>query len=369
MDKINLRKGLYDEPNTELYNLPQTTEGFNGMPYCFLGESGLKASKIGLGTWKIGYPETGDGARINEETAFKIFNRAMKLGVTFWDTANRYNDTSGNSERIIGKWFKQNPYLRRNIILATKIFGCSDGKTPNHCGLSRLNVLEAVYACLERMKTDYIDLLYFHFFDPYTPPEESLMAVEDLIRQDLVRYFAVSNFTCDQLSIYRSITEYDLKRCKILAVQNHFDILKGESEIFGGKGVLEYAAANNISFISWSPLAKGLLTERYLDLTSVGPGDRLYDENTLKDDINENVKEKLNKLASLAHKWDMELNQLILAYMLTLPGMGPVIPSSSNIKQLESNAAAGKINLTREKILQIEEVLDLDTIENLRKNK
>jgi len=370
MDKINLRKGLYDEPNTELYNIPFTTEEFNGMPYRSLSGSGLRVSKVGLGTWKVGYPKTGDEARVNEKDAFEIFNKAVELGVTFWDTANRYNASSGNSERVIGKWFEQNPQQRRNIVLGTKIFGGMDGKTPNHCKLSRLNVMEAVYASLERMKTDYIDLLYFHSFDPSTPPEESLMAVEDLISQDLVRYFAVSNFTSDQLFTYQDIiAKNNLKRCKILAVQNHFDILKGELEKVGGKGVLEYAAANNISFISWSPMARGLLTERYLDLTNIGSGDRLYDEKTLENDINENVKEKLNKLASLAHKWNMKLNQLTLAYMLTLPGMGPVIPSSSNIKQLESNAAAGKINLAEENILQIEEVLDLDTIKNLRKNK
>jgi 1-deoxyxylulose-5-phosphate synthase len=367
MDKLKLRSGLYEELNTELYNVPFTIGEFNGMPYCFLGESGLRVSKVGLGTWKIGYSETGDGARVGEKESFKLFDRAIELGVTFWDTANRYNAASGNSERIIGKWFEQNPEQRRNVVLATKIFGGMDGLTPNHSGLSRLSIIESVYACLERLKTDYIDLLYFHSFDPFTPAEESLMAVEDLIKSDLVRYFAVSNFTYDQLSIYRTITNSDIKRCKILAVQNHFDILKGESKEIGGKGVLEYAAANNISFISWSPMARGLLTERYLNLDNVGPGDRLYDEKTLTNDIDDDIRDKLNKLAELAHKWNMELNQLTLAYMLTLPGMGPVIPSSSNVKQLESNAAAGRIELSGEQILEIEKILDLDTIKNLRK--
>lgn len=367
MDKMKLRKKLYEEPNKDLYDVPFTTEDFNGMPYLYLGNSGLRVSKVGLGTWKMGYPETGDGSRVDEKKSFELFNRAVELGVTFWDTANRYNAASGNSERIIGKWFEQNPHQRRNIILATKIFGGMDGVTPNHSRLSRLNIIESVYACLERLKTDYIDLLYFHFFDPFTPPEESLLAVEDLIQQDLVRYFAVSNITSKELSIYRAITEYNLKRCKVLAVQNNFDILKGELEKPGGKGVLEYAFANHISYIAWSPMARGLLTEKYLDLDNVGPGDRLYDEKTLDDDINDNVKIKLNKLAELAHKWEMELNQLTLAYMLTLPGMGPVIPSSCNIKQLESNAAAGKIDLTSEQILKIEDVLNLDVIKNLRK--
>jgi 1-deoxyxylulose-5-phosphate synthase len=366
MDKLELRKGLYDEPNKNLYGVPFTTEGFNDMPYIRLGNSGLRVSKVGLGTWKMGYPETGDGARVDEKKAFEIFDRAIELGVTFWDTANRYNSSSGNSERVIGKWLKQNLNQRRNVILATKIYGGMDGITPNHSGLSRLNILEAVYACLERLKTDYIDLLYFHFFDPFTPIEESLMAVEDLIKQDLVRYLAISNTTSSELAIIRALTEYNFKRCKIVAVQNNFDILKGELEKPGGKGVLEYASMHQISYIAWSPLARGLLTGRYLDLKNVGPGDRLYDENTLSDDVNDVTNEKLSKLADLAHKWSMQLNQLTLAYMLTLPGMGPVIPSSSNNNQLESNAEAGKINLSGEQILQIEKIIDLDVIKKLR---
>lgn len=366
MNKLELRKELYDKPNIDLYNVAFTTESFNGMPYIRLGNSGLKVSKIGLGAWKVGYPETGDGARVNEEKAFKIFNRAVELGVTFWDTANRYNASSGNSERIIGKWFEKNHNQRRNVILATKIFGGMDGVTPNHSGLSRLNIIEAVYACLERLKTDYIDLLYFHYFDPFTPLEESLMAVEDLIRQDLIRYLAISNANPSDLAILRAMTEYNLKRCRILAVQNNFDILKGELESPGGKGVLEYASNHQISYIAWSPLARGLLTEKYLDLAKIGPGDRLFDEKTLDKDISNTVKEKLVQLVQLAHKWEIQLNQLTLAYMLTIPGMGPVIPSSTSVKQLESNAAAVKISFTGEQILQIEQILDLDIIKKLR---
>ena len=113
----------YLTPQTHLYNLPVTFDDFNGMPYRILGDSGLRVSIVGLGTWKIGYPETGDGARVNQETALKIFDRAVELGVTFWDTANRYNNSSGNSERIIGIWMNNNTDQRRNIVLATKLSG------------------------------------------------------------------------------------------------------------------------------------------------------------------------------------------------------------------------------------------------------
>jgi aryl-alcohol dehydrogenase-like predicted oxidoreductase len=95
----------------------------------------------------------------------------------FWDTANRYNNSSGNSERILGRWFAANPRERRNVELATKIYGLMDGTTPNFCRLSRVNIMEAVYASLERLRTDRVEILQFHEPDPSTPVEESLLAV------------------------------------------------------------------------------------------------------------------------------------------------------------------------------------------------
>jgi aryl-alcohol dehydrogenase-like predicted oxidoreductase len=343
-------------PHPEFYDLPFTLDVFNGMPFRLLGSSGLRVSNVGLGLWRIGYPETGDGSRVNKETALKMFDRAMELGITFWDTANRYGNSSGNSERIIGIWLNSNPDQRRNIVLATKMYGSMDGKTPNHCRLSRVNIMESVYASLERLQVDCVDLLYFHSFDSDTPIAESLEAVEDLVGQDLVRYLAVSNFTLEQMKMYYDVQQYFSRRCTIQAVQNQYDILKGEQ--LSGPGVLDFAIKHNISFIAWGPLARGLLTERYLDISKTGKGDRLIDEGTLEKDRTEDVVKKINKLVDLAHKWDMKLNQLVLAYMLTLPGMGAVIPSSSNVKQLESNGAAVKINLDSEQRKTIKAVLE-----------
>jgi aryl-alcohol dehydrogenase-like predicted oxidoreductase len=346
---------VHSQPHPELYNVPMTADDFHGMPYLRLGRSGLRASKVGLGTWKIGLPETGDGARVDAGTAFQIFDRAIELGVTFWDTANRYNDASGNSERVIAAWFQNNPDQRRNVVLATKMRWGMDGHTPNHSGLSRGNILDSVYASLARLQLDYVDLLYFHGFDSTVPVEESLAAIEDLVSRDLVRYFAVSNFTADQLALYQAAEGSASTRCRVLAVQNRFDILNGESENYAG--ALEYAAREGISFVAWSPLARGLLTERYLDRSKVGPGDRLHDEGTFKDDTRGQVLAKLRQLADLAHEWDLELSQLALAYMLSLRGMGPVIPSVSTVEQLESNAVAGQVTLSAVQKNQVREVL------------
>jgi len=338
------------------YNAPFVVENFNEMPYRVLGKSGLKVSNIGLGTWKMGYPDSGDDSRIDKKSSFSILDKAIDLGVTFWDTANRYNNASGNSERIIGKWFKKNPDQRRNVVLATKMAGTMDGLSPNHCGLSRGNIMESVYASLERLQTDHIDLLYFHRFDGITPPEESLAAIEDLVKQDLIRYFAVSNATVEILKTYQAVQSTMSIRSRILAVQNQFDLLDGEAA--EDKGVLDYATKQGISFIGWSPMARGLLTNRYLNPTNAGPGDRLFDEGDLKAKTSPENMTKLHALAAISDEMGVELSQLVIAYMLTMKGMGPIIPSSSSVKQLESNAAAGKLMLTNKQIASVKSIIN-----------
>src|SRR5690606_11406868 len=201
-----------------------------------------------------------------------------------------------------------------------------------------------MYRSIERLQVDYIDLLYFHTFDEQTPIEESLAAIEDAVGRDLVRYFAVSNFNTEQLHAYMSCAEKFTVRSRIAAVQNQFDIINGEA--VADRGALKLAEQQGISYVAWSPLARGLLTDRYLDATKVGPGDRLYDENSLDQAIAGENTAKVKQLAMLAKDWDMQLNELVIAYMLCIPGMGPVIPASSNTDQLRSNAKGGKIALT-----------------------
>ena len=338
------------------YNAPFVVDKFNDMPYRLLGKSGLKVSNVGLGTWKMGYPERGDESRIDKKNSFAILDKAISLGVTFWDTANRYNNATGNAERIIGKWFKNNPEERRNVVLATKMAGTMDGLSPNHCGLSRGNIMESVYASLERLQIDHIDLLYFHRFDGITPPEESLEAIEDLVRQDLIRYFAVSNASVDILKTYQAVQSKLSARSRILAVQNQFDLLDGEAP--QDKGVLEYAIKHGISLVGWSPMARGLLTNRYLNPEKAGPGDRLFDEGDLNVKASPENMVKLHALAALSDEMGIELSQLVIAYMLTIKGMGPIIPSSSSVKQLESNAAAGKLILSDEQIAKVKGIVN-----------
>lgn len=345
----------FTKTNPNLYGIPWSTDSFNAMPYRKFGTSGFRVPNIGLGTWKIGYPDTGDGSRTDEKTALRILDRSIEIGVTLWDTANRYNNSSGNSERIIGTWFANNPDQRRNVIVATKVFGGMDGITPNHSRLSRANILESLYACLKRLRLKYVDILYFHAYDPDTPLDESLDAIEDLVQRDMVRYFAVSNFSTQQLKDMMHAASRLSSRCRVHAVQNRLDILDGEKKEH--QGVLELCADTGVSFVPYSPLALGLLTEKYLDISKVGKGDRLYDEHALSKVASETRLNKVRQLASLAHEWGLKLNELAIAYMLTLPGMGPIIPSCSSLQQLESNARGGTVSLSSGHCDQVRDVL------------
>ncbi len=327
------------DPDPSMNDTPIRTADFHGMPYGRVGASGLQASRIGLGTFKFGYPEIGDGSRSDEATSLAILDTSWQAGATFWDTANRYNGGSGNSERIIGTWFENNPGKRRDIVLATKTFNGMNGITPNHSGLARVQIVESVKASLDRLGIEWIDLLWFHRYDDTTPVEETLETIEDLVERGWVHYLGVSNFTRANLEEYLEVAGTLSRRARPIAVQNRFDVLHGEAH----PGVLELCAAEGVAYVPWAPLAKGLLTDRYLDPAAIGRGDRLHDEG---DEISEADLAKVRRLAALAADWGTSTSVLALAYTSTLPGMGPQIPSASTPAQAAVNASAGVLDLS-----------------------
>jgi len=329
----------------DLYGLPFTTDAFNGMPFIRLGRSGCRVPKIGLMTFKFGYPETGDGSFVPEKQAHRVLDRAMELGVTFWDTANRYNASSGNSERVLGRWFRANPDQRRNVVISTKLFGLMDGRTPNHCRLGRIHIVEALYASLERLGIDSVDVLFFHLFDPVTPLEETLQAVADLRRQDLVRYLGVHNFTPEQVAIYDELAEAGYP--EVVAVQNIYNVIDGDA-VAHGPAVRRQCARTGKSYIGWGPLFHRLFTERYLDEGgggNVGPGDPLYDNGLYEKMMTVENRDKLRALAEMARDVDTDMSRLALAWMLTREGMGPVIPAAYTPEDVASNAEAARLVL------------------------
>lgn len=145
------------------------TREFRGMKRRRVGDSGLWVSEVGLGLWKWGYPSY-DTSRVGEHEGFRILDRALELGVIYWDTANSYDRGAGNSERLIGRYFaSRGKSVREKVVLATKITNLVRAEheekadfTPNQRGASGIYIMNAVDSCLERLHTDYIDLLYLH---------------------------------------------------------------------------------------------------------------------------------------------------------------------------------------------------------------
>lgn len=318
--------------------------------YNRMGRSGLMVSEIGLGTWKFGYPERGDGARSDERDSLRILDAAMDLGVTFWDTANRYNNMSGNSERIIGTWLKANPDQRRNVIIATKGHHLMDGVTPNHEGLSRLNLIASVAKSLERLQTDYIDLYQWHGPDPETPIEESLRTMDDLVRQGLVRYLGVSNHSVSQIQALLDLSDRRFLE-RIVSVQNRYNALDGE----GQPGVVALCEKNGLGFIPYSPLAQGMLSSRYAEGATPQVGDRLVDEGILdrkRSDRALRIVRVLGEIGQQRHKTEA---QVALAWLLKHPSIPTVIPTARTVQQLQENAGASGFILSDEEFANLNE--------------
>jgi len=216
------------------------------MEYRTLGRHGVKVSRLCLGTMMFGGPTS-------EEESIRIIHRALDLGINFIDTADMY--TGGASERITGKAIRDR---RDQVVLATKVrYPVGDG--PNDSGLSRYHIFNAVEASLRRLGTDHIDLYYLHLPDYETPLEESLSAMDDLVRQGKVRYIGCSNFYAWQ--ICKGLWISDRRGWAPFAcVQPLYNIVNRDAEV----EVLPLCAEEGLGVVTYSPLARGVLSGKYL---------------------------------------------------------------------------------------------------------
>ena len=213
------------------------------MRYRRLGNSGLKVSEISLGSW-LTY-----GGYVDKEQAISVIDKAYELGINFFDTANIY--MNGEAERIVGEALRK--YPRESYVLATKVRGAM-GKGPNDQGLSRKHIMEQCEASLKRLGVDYIDVYYCHFFDPDTPLEETLRAMDDLVRQGKVLYVGVSNWTAAQIAEALSIVDrHSLHR--IAANQPLYNLFARDIE----KEIIPLCERHGIGQVVYSPLAQGVL--------------------------------------------------------------------------------------------------------------
>ncbi len=310
------------------------------MEYRRLGKSGLRVSEIGLGTNIF-------GRKADEPTSLSIIDRALEAGINFLDTADVYSQ--GKSEEIVGKAIKDK---RSQVVLATK-FGYPTSVGPREAGGSRNFTMKAVEASLKRLNTDYIDLYYIHFPDSQTPIEETLRAMDDLVRSGKVRYIGCSNFAAWQLceALWTSRV-HNLE--PFIALQSRYNLLDRNIE----REVAPCCQSYGVGFIPWGPLANGFLTGKYRHGQEIPAGARLANPIAIYADVVTEVNfDKLAKLEAFARERNHTVGELAIAWLLSRPWLGSVIAGATSVEQLSANLAAINWKLTAEEVAQLDKIV------------
>lgn len=309
------------------------------MRYRNLGKSGLKVSVIGLGTNQF-------GGKVDQASANNILSAALDAGVNFIDTADIYQ--SGRSETQIGEALKGR---RDQALIGTKVFG-KVGDGPNDKGASRQHILAGVEASLRRLQTDYIDLYQIHVWDEETPIEETMDALNDLVRAGKVRYIGASNFSSWQLTHANAVA--DLRGwAKFVSIQPHYHLFEREIE----KDLIPACNYFGTGILPYFPLAGGFLTGKYKEGQPAPEGSRGETSEYVQKYMTAENFAKLSALTSFAEERDHTINELAHAWLLTKPMVSSVISGATNVAQVEANTAAGEWELSPEDIATIQEIL------------
>ncbi|HLK59096.1 MAG TPA: aldo/keto reductase [Chthonomonadaceae bacterium] len=309
------------------------------MNYRKLGRSGLRVSEICLGSW-INF-----GKRIEEEQAFAVLDTALEVGIDFFDTANVYS--GGKAEEVIGRWMQGKD--RRTLTIATK---CRGRMWPGVSGegLSRKHIMDACHDSLRRLQTDYIDLYQCHYPDPETPLEETMRTLDDLVKQGKVRYIGCSNFYSELIGEAARLSEqFNLNR--FISLQPYYNMLERGIE----EREVPRCIKERLGMIPYSPLAQGLLSEKYLEGT-VPSGSRGEGNQQLEESLNKHLP-TLQALGAFAHAREITLSQLALAWLLHRPGVTSPIIGARTPEQVRENAKASEIKLSAGDLAELDTLL------------
>lgn len=310
------------------------------MEYRRIGTSGLKVSQVGLGGNNF-------GGRANEQSSINVINYALDMGINFIDTADSY--AKGHSEELVGKAVKGK---RSQVIIATK-FGNPRTVGVNKQLGSRSHIMLALEDSLRRLGTDYIDLYYLHYPDPATPIEETLRALDDLVRAGKVRYIACSNFTAWQLSDALWTSKFN-KLESFIAVQVKYNLLERNIE----QELVPCCQTYGVGIIPWAPLAGGFLTGKYQRGREIPAGTRFANPpSTYRDFMTDGNFDRLTKLEVFAVERGRSIGELAVAWLLSHPWLGSVIAGAMNVEELSANVAAANWKLTTEDTVQLDKIL------------
>ena len=316
------------------------------MRYKSLGGAGLLVSELCLGTMTFG----GQGemwskiAKVGQTEADALIRAALDAGVNFIDTADVYSE--GQSEEITGQALKNLGVARSSVVIATKAFGRT-GPGPNDAGASRGHILDAVKASLRRMQLDHIDLYQIHGHDPLTPVEETLEALDQLVRQGLVRYVGVSNWTAWQVARAQGVAERrGLSR--IRSLQAYYTVVGRDLE----RDIAPMLQAEGVGLMVWSPLAGGLLSGKYDGEGKAADGRRANFDFPPVDRAR--LPGVLEALRSVADAHGATVAQTALAWLLHQPVVTSVIIGATRPEQLADNLGATELKLTPEDLAAID---------------
>jgi len=309
------------------------------MEYTYLGRTGLQVSRLVLGTMNFG-PET------SEKDSFQIMNKALDLGINFFDTANVYGFSAGKgtTEKIIGKWLSEDKSRRDQIVLATKVYG-QMGEGVNDKKLSAYNIIKACEESLQRLQTDHIDLYQMHHVDRNTPWEEIWQAMEYLVQQGKVRYVGSSNFAAWNIAEAQCKAK-ERNFLGLVSEQSLYNLTERSIELEMIPAVKNFG----LGLIPWSPVGGGLLAGA---LEKANKGRRSHERVQKRV---EQYKEQLQKYEDFCKDVGEEPAVVALAWLLHQPGVtGPII-GPRTMEHLTSSTRALEIEFTEAQLEQLDQI-------------
>ncbi len=309
------------------------------MEYRRLGNAGIKVSAVALGSWQT------YGGSVDNKSAYECIHKAIDHGVNFIDVADAYSKSE--AERVVGDAIKD--CKRSDLVISTKAFWPMS-ENINDRGLSRKHLVESIDGSLKRLGTDYVDIFFCHRFDPETPTEETVRAMDDLIHAGKVLYWGTSVWEADQINNAVEIAD-KLNAYRVQVEQPRYNMLDRHIE----SEIIPTCSQHGIGLTVWSPLAQGLLTGKYND--EVPRGSRADISKWLDDDLTEENLDKIHKITAIAEDLNITTAQLALAWILRLNEISCVITGATKPQHIEKNADAAEIKLSEDVLEQIEKIL------------
>ncbi len=315
------------------------------MRYRQLGASGLRVSEIALGSW-LTY-----GGSVADSAAQACIERAYELGINLFDTANAYR--RGGAEQLLGRALAR--YPRDSLVVATKVY-FPMGEGPNDRGLSRKHITEQCNQSLRRLGMDYVDLYQCHRPDPEVPLEETLRALDDLVRAGKVLYVGVSEWGAELLEEAHAIADRRLLD-KLVSNQPQYSMLWRKIE----HEVIPISEQLGIGQVVWSPLAQGVLSGKYAPGEQPPSGSRAAhesDANFMRAFMRDEVLASVQALRPIADELSISMAQLALAWVLRQDNVASAIVGASRPEQVDDNAAASSVELDGDVLGRIDAALD-----------